>query len=269
MKKLKICIIGGGNLGVSIAEGLIKSSLKLEKLTVTKRRTKAINKLKKIGINVSDDNKKSIKEKDLIFLAVKPNQSIKVLNEIKDCIDIKKQIIVSLVTGLSSEKILHTLNKKAPIFRVMPNTAIALQESMTCISSKNANKKQCDLINSVFSILGKTMFVKENLISASTVLAASGVAFSLRFMRAIIQAGIEIGFEPNDSKIIAAQVMNGASKLIIESSGDNHPEMEIDKVTTPQGITISGLNTMEHNGFSSALIKGVLTSFNKIEKMKK
>ena len=126
-----------------------------------------------------------------------------------------------------------------------------------------------DLINSVFSILGKTMFVKENLISASTVLAASGVAFSLRFMRAIIQAGIEIGFEPNDSKIIAAQVMNGASKLIIESSGDNHPEMEIDKVTTPQGITISGLNTMEHNGFSSALIKGVLTSFNKIEKMKK
>jgi pyrroline-5-carboxylate reductase len=95
-------------------------------------------------------------------------------------------------------------------------------------------------------------------------LGACGIAFALRFMRAAMQGGIEIGFGSELSQFITAQTLMGASKLILESG--HHPEKEIDKVTTPQGITISGLNEMEHQGFSSALIKGLLTSFNKLKK---
>ena len=99
---------------------------------------------------------------------------------------------------------------------------------------------------------------------SATILGACGVAFVLRFMRAMIQGGVQIGFDANTATKIVSQTMKGASNLIIENS--THPEQEIDKVATPKGCTIVGLNEMEHSGFSSALIKGIVSSFESIEK---
>ena len=149
----------------------------------------------------------------------------------------------------------------------MPNTAIALGQSMTCISTNNAGSNVEKEVLDIFGSMGKAIMVTEDLMGSATVLAACGIAFALRFMRAASQGGIEIGFGAELSTLIAAQTLKGASELILSSG--HHPEREIDKVTTPQGITISGLNEMEHNGFSSALIKGLLTSYNKIARVKK
>ena len=108
------------------------------------------------------------------------------------------------------------------------------------------------------------VFIPEDLINAATVLGSCGTAYALRFLRASIQGGIEIGFHAEMAQLIASQTILGAAKLILATG--HHPEQEIDRVTTPQGITIVGLNEMEHQGFSSALIKGVITSYNKIKK---
>ena len=105
----------------------------------------------------------------------------------------------------------------------------------------------------------------EEKIAAATALGACGIAFFLRAIRAASQGGIEIGFHSDEAFLIAAQTAKGASGLVIESS--SHPESEIDNVTTPKGATISGLNEMEHQGFSSAMIKGITTSTNKINKL--
>ena len=118
------------------------------------------------------------------------------------------------------------------------------------------------MINDIFSRMGKVLFISEDLMAAATVMGGCGIAFALRFIRAAIQGGIEIGFNADDAKIIAAQIAKGAAELILRNN--THPEQEIDKVTTPKGITITGLNEMEHTGFSSAIIKGVLASYNKI-----
>jgi pyrroline-5-carboxylate reductase len=148
----------------------------------------------------------------------------------------------------------------------MPNTAIAQKESMTCISSLNATPEQKEIVIEIFNKLGQSVFIDEHLMDAATVLGACGLAFALRYIRASMQGGIQIGFDSATALTIAAQTVKGAAALLLNQS--SHPESEIDKVTTPQGCTISGLNEMEHQGFSSALIKGILSSFHAIEDIK-
>jgi pyrroline-5-carboxylate reductase len=146
----------------------------------------------------------------------------------------------------------------------MPNTGVAIQESMSCISAHNASDEQTEIVRNIFSQMGQVLFIAEEHMPAATALAGCGIAFALRFIRATIQAGVEIGFSSEDAKIMAAQITKGAAELILQNN--SHPEAEIDKVTTPKGITITGLNEMEHSGFSSSIIKGLLASYNKIER---
>lgn len=261
-----IAIIGGGNLGVSIAEGLLKSELiKAQNITVTRRKLELLEPLKKVGINTLSDNKLAVAQSEIIILAIKPKQTKDVLAEIKNEIDPSKHILISVVTGVTIKEMLAVLEKDLAIFRAMPNTAIAIQESMTCISSYHSSKEQQEVVLSIFNKLGKALIIEEELMEASTVLGACGIAYALRFIRAASQGGIEIGFDATTAQTIASQTAKGAAALLIERG--HHPEREIDKVTTPQGCTIAGLNELEHHGFSSALIKGIITSFKKIAKM--
>ncbi|MBN2814784.1 MAG: hypothetical protein JXQ80_11950, partial [Bacteroidales bacterium] len=151
---------------------------------------------------------------------------------------------------------------KIPMLRIMPNTALEICESMTCLTFKNTSPEQEKTMVALFDKMGKTLVIPEDMMDAATVVGACGIAFALRFMRAMSQGGIEIGFNAEMSQFITAQTVKGAAQLIVETS--NHPEKEIDKVTTPQGITISGLNEMEHQGLSSAVIRGLITSYNKL-----
>ncbi|MGI9542962.1 MAG: pyrroline-5-carboxylate reductase [Cyclobacteriaceae bacterium] len=260
--KEKIAILGGGNLGASIAEGLIQNGfIRPKNIMVTRRKLKLLEHLKKKGVQVVADNCKAISTADIIIIAVKPKQCAEILEEIKP--EIKtKQILVSVVTGVTTDQILETIGKKTTVFRVMPNTAIAIQESMSCISSVHANKTQINAVSKLFASLGKVAMIDEELMNASTALGACGIAFALRFIRAATQGGIEIGFDSRTAELIAAQTVKGAASLLLQRG--RHPEREIDLVTTPQGCTIAGLNEMEHQGFSSSLIKGIVTSFNKI-----
>jgi pyrroline-5-carboxylate reductase len=259
----KIAILGGGNLGIAIVEGLLKSnSIPPVNISITRRRVELIGHLREKGIHVSDDNKKAVSDADIILLTVKPHQAETVLKEIKLSVSNGKQILVSAVTGFSIEQIAAIAGTKCPIVRIMPNTAVAIGESVTCMACESGFEKERLKVSEFLSLLGKTLPVSEELMEAATVLGACGIAFALRFLRAMTQGGIEIGFSAETAQYIASQTLRGAAGLILEKG--QHPEREIDKVTTPMGITISGLNEMEHNGFSSSLIKGLLTSYNKI-----
>jgi len=260
----KIAIIGGGNLGTAIAEGLLKSKFcKAAELTVTKRNTATLNAFKQKGINITSDNLSAVKNNDIIILAIKPFQTMELLHHIKKEIS-QHKVFISVVTGISIEEIQSVIGKKNPVFRAMPNTAIAIQESMTCISHQQAKLEQIEYVNNLFSQLGKVVTIDEKLMDASTILGACGTAYALRYIRASIQGGIEIGFDAATASLIAAQTAKGAAELLLQKG--SHPEQEIDKVTTPKGCTIAGLNEMEHQGFSSSLIRGIVASYKKIAK---
>ncbi len=260
----KIAIIGGGNLGSAIAEGLLKSKFcKATDIVITKRNTATLKNLETKGVRITAVNIDAVSKAELIILAVKPYQVNEVINSFKAALT-SKHILVSVVTGVLIKDLEALIVKKLPVFRAMPNTAIAIQQSMTCLSFNNAAATQISFVTKLFSTLGKVAVINENLMDAATVLGACGTAYAMRYIRANIQGGIEIGFDAATASLIAAQTVKGAAELLLEKG--SHPEQEIDKVTTPKGCTIAGLNEMEHQGFSSSLIKGIATSYNKIVK---
>jgi pyrroline-5-carboxylate reductase len=259
----KIAIIGGGNLGASIAEGLIQSEFSRPvEISITRRNLSPLSRFAEQGSMVHNDNKKAVRTAEIIILAVKPYNFADIINEIKTTLDPKKHVIVSVITGVWIEQIQKAVGKPVPVIRAMPNTAIAIQQSMTCLAHAGASTSQINYIRQLFDQLGKTIIIDEKLMDAATILGACGTAYAMRYIRANIQGGIEIGFDAATATLIAAQTVKGAAQLLLEKG--NHPESEIDKVTTPKGCTIAGLNEMEHQGFSSSLIRGVVASYNKI-----
>jgi pyrroline-5-carboxylate reductase len=261
----KIAIIGGGNLGASIAEGLIQSEFSRPvEISITRRNLSPLSRFAEQGSMVHSDNKKAVKTAEIIILAVKPYNFADIIDEIKATLDPKKHVVVSVITGVWIEQIQKAIGKPVPVIRAMPNTAIAIQQSMTCLAHANASASQINYIRQLFDQLGKTVMIDEKLMDAATILGACGTAYAMRYIRANIQGGIEIGFDVTTAAMIAAQTVKGAAQLLLEKG--THPEHEIDKVTTPKGCTIAGLNEMEHQGFSSSLIRGVVASYKKIAK---
>lgn len=265
MSEKNIAIIGGGNLGSAIAEGLMKSGyIRPDQLVVTRRNIGALQELSDKGVKVTASNLEAAAASSVIILAVKPYNYQEVLQGFLSALDPAKHLLISVVSGVSLQQLSAVVGTSMPMFRAMPNTAIAIQESMTCISYAKATAGQIELVTDLFDQLGAVAVIDEKLMDAATVLGACGTAFAMRYIRANIQGGIEIGFDAATASLIAAQTVKGAAELLLQRK--SHPEQEIDKVTTPKGCTIAGLNEMEHQGFSSSLIKGISTSYEKIAK---
>src|ERR1700748_637020 len=257
-----IAILGSGNIGLSLAKGLVKAGIsKPEQITLTRRNLEALAPYAKEGYITTGNNSKAVKKADIIIIAVLPQQLNTLLDEIKPAIKSEKQLFVSVVSGVSCEDIRKQLDLNVQVIRAMPNTAIAIGDSMTCIATDNGTAKNISLVKSLFDTVGITLQINEELMTAATALCACGVAFFLRSIRAASQGGTEIGFHAHDALKMAAQTAKGAANLLLQLA--SHPEQEIDKVTSPKGCTIAGLNEMENNGFSSAMIKGIKLSAEK------
>lgn len=253
----KVTIIGSGNIGFSLAKGLVKSNLyRPADITLTRRTMAALEEEKALGFSVSIDNRAAISQAEVIVLAVLPQQIRKVMEDIADVIT--DQVVVSVASGVSCRDIKDALGESVRVVRAMPNTAIAIGQSMTCIATDNASDTDVRFVERMFNAVGEVVVIEEDLMTSATALCACGIAFFLRSIRAASQGGVEIGFHAHDALKMAIQTAKGAAELL--SQTDSHPEREIDKVTSPKGCTIAGLNEMEHHGLSSAFIKGIKLS---------
>ncbi|TLP82719.1 pyrroline-5-carboxylate reductase [Maribacter sp. ACAM166] len=262
---MKIAIIGAGNLGLSIAKGILNSN-GATSMYLTKRDAKSIAEFQEYGnVTVTEDNREAVKNSDILIFAVQPVHFAEILESIKDLFN-DNHVLISTITGFSIDKIERVIGKEHYIIRSMPNTAISVGKSMTCICSNEKGKKRIDLAKAIFNRMGFSMEIPESQMQAATVICASGVAFWMRLIRATTQGAIQLGFDAKEAQELAMYTCNGAASLLIESG--NHPEEEIDRVTTPMGCTITGLNEMEHQGLSSSLICGIVASYNKITEFK-
>jgi len=259
MNTKKIAIIGCGNLGMSIINGLVDNAANEYSIIATRRNIGELKSLESRGVEITSNNVQACADSEIILLAVKPYNLPAILKELRKVLSDK--ILISLATGVSIKEIKSHLGDVS-VLRAMPNTATDVKESVTCICSTDNDANKINEAIEIFNHIGLTIEINEELMDAATILGACGIAYALRFMRAMVQGGIEIGFSAQTAGAIVNQTVSGAAKLLIENG--HHPEFEIDKVTTPKGCTIVGLNEMEHNGFSSSLIKGIVTSFEKI-----
>jgi pyrroline-5-carboxylate reductase len=254
----RVAIIGAGSLGMSIANGLLDAErFAAGDITLTRRKVHLLDAVKARGVVVQADNRAAVRSSDVVILAVEPQQVDGVLSEIAADLEPGRHVLISVVTGVSVAQIRAVVGGEVPVVRAMPNIAVAVRRSMTCLAAPGHNHA-IEVAKKIFDTVGTTIEIEEDEMIAATALGACGIAFFMRAIRAASQGGIEIGFRAADALAIAAQTALGAAALLQEMG--HHPEYEIDKVTTPRGCTIAGLNQMEHEGFSSAMIRGITVS---------
>ena len=257
-----LAILGGGNLGQALARGLVRSkTLRPEQIHVTRRRPEGLEDLAAEGFPVGTDNPAAIQCAGTILIAVQPQQITELLDEIRDRLDPGRHKVISVVSGVTVAQLRDMIPAPTPVVRAMPNTAVSIGESMTCLSAESGSADGLEEAEALFKGVGLTLRIADEMMVGATALCACGVAFFLRSVRAASQGGIEIGFHPEEALLLAAQTARGAASLALRDN--HHPESEIDRVTTPRGCTIAGLNEMEHQGFSSAMIKGFVLSARK------
>ena len=262
---MKIAIIGAGNLGLSIAKGVLHSN-GATSMYMTKRNVEPIKEFESYGnVTVTSDNREAVQSSDILIFAVQPGHFAQILEDTKDLLT-EKHVIISTITGFSIAKMESILGVDKFIIRSMPNTAISVGKSMTCICANEMGNKRIDLAKAIFNRMGHSLEIPEEQMQAATVICASGIAFWMRLIRATTQGAIQLGFDAKEAQELAMHTCSGAASLLIESG--NHPEEEIDRVTTPMGCTIQGLNEMEIQGLSSSLIQGIVASYNKITEFK-
>ena len=257
---MKISVIGAGAMGGAMVEGFLKSgSYKAEDITVSNPTTAKLEPFAAQGASVTTDNVVAAQGADVVAVVVKPWLVQSVINEIKDVLDYKKQLLVVVAAGVKSEQLNEWLKKDGesiiPYFLVIPNIAIAELASMTFIVPVGADEAQTKLIQKIFDEVGESIVTEERLLAAGTTLASCGIAYAMRYVRASVEGGVELGFKAADAEKIVLQTVKGAVELL-QATGQ-HPEAAIDQVTTPGGVTIKGLNEMEHAGFTSAVIRGL------------
>lgn len=257
---MKIAIIGAGAMGGAMAEGLLKSHvISPSDITIANPTAEKLEPFAQQGASVTTDNEAAAEDADIIVIAVKPWIVEKVVNELKDTFDYRHQSIVVVAAGITSQQLCEWFDKgdgKLPaLFLAIPNIAIVELQSMTFLVPVKADQKETDTLNSLFNELGQCLVTEERLLGAGTTLASCGIAYAMRYVRAAVEGGVELGFKANEAEKIVLQTVKGAVDLL-QATGE-HPEAAIDKVTTPGGVTIRGLNEMEHAGFSSAVIRGL------------
>ena len=255
---MKIAIIGAGNMGKAIVRGLYESGLcRAEDLFVADVSQENLDSIKEIDKDIftTTDNRKAVQPVNYVLLAVKPWLIEDVITLLKPSLNAVQHAVISIAAGVNLRTISNKVGDDFTLFQVLPNTAISIRESMTFIASLNASKEQEKNVLALFGKLGKAMLVTESSMAAFTSVSSCGIAYALRFIRAATQGAVELGIQPGVAQDVIAQTMIGAAQLILQNQ--SNPESEIDKVTTPGGWTIKGLNTMEEYGFSNAVIKGI------------
>ncbi len=261
---MKISIIGAGNIGSALAFGLAQGNIvPKEDICISNPHPEKLERIRERvpEIRTTTSNTQCVQEADIVVLAVKPWHLQALAQELKGRLDYRRQMVCSMVggVGLRELKELFLREGEAPaLYYLIPNTAIAMCQSMTFLSSEGATPQQDAALLAIFRELGDAMLVEERLMNAGMVLASCGIAYALRYIRANTQGGVLMGFTPADAQRIVAQTLKGAASLL--STGLSHPEEEIDKVTTPAGLTIRGLNAMERNGFTTSIIEGLMAS---------
>jgi pyrroline-5-carboxylate reductase len=265
---MKIAIIGAGNMGGALARGLALGTLvQTSKIYLSNPSTPKLETLKREfpEINITTDNREAARVADIVVIAVKPWKVEEVLREITPDMDYTRQAIASMVGGLGIAELSAWLDRGDGVlpatYLIIPNTAIATMSSMTFIASARATEEQENKLLNIFNELGKAMLVDEEHIAAGTSLASCGIAYALRYIRAAMEGGVELGFRADDAKHIVMQTLRGAVDIL--EKNNTHPEVEIDRVTTPGGLTIKGLNAMEATGFTHSVIEGLRASTKK------
>ena len=235
--------------------GAIARALGTWNVTCTARSETTLHKFQQAGFCVTTDNHEAVKGADMVIFAVKPWLMEEVVRDVAPYMDLSRQIVASVAAGVSFAQMSQWLGSAPAMFRIIPNTAIEVGSGVTFISSSNASDTQRSLVMRMFEKMGFALEVEEDMMAAGTALASCGIAYAMKYIQASAQGGESLGFSAEQACRIVEYTVKGAAELLLATG--NVPQTEIDKVTTPGGMTQKGLVAMEDAGFSGAVADGL------------
>ena len=268
LREKKISIIGTGNMGEALISGLISSeSSSPENIICTDVREDKLQFVKeKYGVLTTSSNIDAIEASDIVIYAVKPQIIASVLRETASALDMTK-LVISIAAGVPLVAIEKCIMKDLRLIRVMPNIAAFVKESASVLAAgQNATKEDVDLAMAIFNSMGKSIFIKENiLMDAITGLSGSGPAYIFLIVDALADAGVKVGLSREDALFLSAQTVLGSAKLLMETN--EHPGRLKDMVTSPGGTAIAGIHTLEMGGLRTTLINAVEAATNRSKEL--
>jgi len=256
---VKIGFIGAGNMAEAIISGMmLKNTVEPENIMVFDIDKDKLNRLKECNnITLAVSNEEIIKNCDYVVLAVKPHIYEPLLKNLKDMIQEKKPVLISIAAGIKLSKMAEFLGDTTiPIIRVMPNVCVSVLEGMSAIcGGETVLPKDLEVALNIFSSIGKTVEIEEKFFEVYAGIAGCSPAFTFMFIEGLAKAGLKNGLSKKDATKIAAQAVFGSAKMILEMG--EHPISSVDKVTSPGGTTIAGVAKLEEKAFISTMIEAV------------
>ena len=254
----KLAVLGAGKLGGILLRAYLKQGLfKAKNVTATvKHGEKAAALAKELGVSVTSDNRKAVKDADIVLLGLKPQTVAEVLKEIAPELG-KATLVISVAASVPTSYLEQHLGERAAVVRAMPNTPSAVGCGMTGICrGAHSGAEHLEMARAMFDAVGRTVVVDEKNMDAVTGLSASGPAFAYIILESLAEAGVKVGLPRDVATLLAAQTMKGSASVVLET-GD-HPALLKDSVTTPAGCTIDGILELEEGKLRVTLIKAVV-----------
>jgi pyrroline-5-carboxylate reductase len=258
MEKKRIAVIGGGNMGMALARGILQTNWAIpERIMIAEPLKDKLDAIKSSahGIKTSHSNIEAATWADVILISVKPQIMGHVLDEIKPTMKDSK-LVISVAAGVPTELIEKKLGGKVPVVRAMPNIAAVVREAATAIClGKYATEQDRATAKHIFDSVGMVVDVDEELMDAVTGLSGTGPMYVFQILEGLSDAGVKVGLSRDIANALAVQTLIGSSKLIKETK--EHPAKLKDLVTSPGGTAISALHSLEKNGLKALLIDAV------------
>ncbi len=253
-----IAIVGLGKIGGTLASGLIRNRV-VPKENVqgsTAHEETAREARERYGIVVTTDNAALVQGKDIIILAVKPQNMPRVLEEIQGHVT-PEQLVITLAAAITTHFVEDNLNGAISVVRAMPNTPCLVSQGMTVLCpGRYATPEHVEMAKQIFSAVGQVAVIdNEELMDAVTGLSGSGPAYCYIMIESLAEGGVKVGLPRELATLLAAQTMLGAAQMVLETG--EHPAKLKDAVTTPAGTTVDGLLELEAGGVRVSLIKAV------------
>lgn len=261
--KVKICVVGAGNIGSAMALGLVRSGVHVSVYNRSEGRLKAFAGI--AGLACSTSLSEALSGCDIALICVEGDAVLPIARNMATLPGRKPALVGSCAAAISLAEISEALTgdegERPGVFRLLPNIAATVGRSANLLCGSGVGADCLEGLKKLFSCTGTTVEVPERLFPAAMALSSCGIAYALRYVRANMLAGVQMGLSPQTARELATAVLAGTSKLLEVDSA--HPEELIDRVTTPGGITIRGLNAMEEGGFSAAVVSGLNSTVKK------
>ena len=256
IENCKIGIVGAGNMGEALLEGLVAAGgVAAEHITAVDIRTHLLQPLRERGIRTSTVIESAVCNQDVVVLGVKPQQSAAVLNDVRQHLK-REQVLVSMMAGVSTACIEEQVRTPVAVVRVMPQILARHRTAASGIcAGRHATDSQLQLVQELFEEVGSTVVVAEAQMDAVTGLSGSGPAFVCTVIEAMADGGVRMGLQREVALKLSVQTVLGAASMICESG--KHPAIVRDQVTSPGGTTIAALHMLEEKGLRDALISAV------------